>query len=550
MERADGPPSGVVRSIAAETSERAVRENEARLAGILHFAGEAIISIDEGGKIVLFNRRAEGMFGYEAAEVLGTPLARILPQRWGESHARHVSAFAAGDQDWFAREMRGEISGLRKSGEEFPAEASVSRVRVGGRVVLTALVRDLTAEKAAQAALAESKKQQRQSQKMEAIGNLAAGVAHDFNNLLMAIIGGAKVVERRLAAEDPSLPDVTEIRHAGESAAALTQRLLAFARKQELRPQVVDLHDTIGEVQSMLGRVIGEHVYLAVDPTAADSKIRVDPAQLDQVVVNLVINARDALPESGGTIRLETARVHFSDAEIFSHGHVSPGWYVVLSVSDDGSGIDEAILPHIFEPFYTTKKAGVGTGLGLPTVCGIVHQSGGAIAVESRLEEGTSFRLYFPAYEGQAPETVESLPISDSRGRGETILLVEDDPFARQFTCRLLEASGYQVVAADGPTEALEGCTCATGGADLLLTDVVMPDMSGKELAERLAVCCPDMKVLFMSGYSGEILSRHGVADEDVEVLLKPVDPDLLVQKVRVALDGSVRRHPPRSGEA
>jgi two-component system cell cycle sensor histidine kinase/response regulator CckA len=394
-------------------------------------------------------------------------------------------------------------------------------------------VRDWQADRA----LRDREDQLRQAQKMEAIGRLAGGVAHDFNNLLTAIIGYTDVVSERVTADEQTRRDVGEIRKAADRAAALTRQLLAFGRKQFLHPEVLDLNDTVNGLMQMLPRVIGEHNQTVARLSPGLWRVTADPSQMEQVLVNLVLNGRDAMP-MGGTITIETANVDLTAARIASDAvTLPPGPYVMLSVSDTGTGMDADTRAHAFEPFFTTKPKGKGTGLGLATVYGIVDQSGGAITIQTALGHGTSVRIYLPAVsapvETRAPEPAPNITFGT-----ESILLVEDNDGVRELARRTLRARGYTVIEACNADEAID---VMVRGAQpqLLVTDVIMPGLSGPNLAARLLQHNPRLRVLYMSGYSEDATAVHGTFWGGVPLLQKPFTPHQLAERVRVALDSA-----------
>jgi len=373
----------------------------------------------------------------------------------------------------------------------------------------------------------------RQSQKMEAVGQLAGGIAHDFNNVLNVIIGYSKLLLASSAPGDPSYGRIEEIRKAGERAATLTQQLLAFSRKQVLQPRVVNLADTLRETDHMLRRMIGEHIEIiaTVDPNLA--QVKIDPGQMQQLLMNLVVNARDAMPR-GGKLTLELMNQEMDESA--SHLHNIPaGRYVMLSVSDNGSGMTPEVRRHVFEPFFTTKEVGQGTGLGLATVYGIVRQSGGHIWLYSEPGIGTTFKIFFPRVDDPKDRTSSELPRKIGRG-DETILIVEDDPSLRVLAQEVLSSAGYHILTAEDGDAALRASEQHKGPVHLLLTDVVMPGMGGKEIASRLTVPRPEMKVLFMSGYTGNALAQQGTLDETVGFIQKPWTPEGLCEKIRAVL--------------
>jgi signal transduction histidine kinase len=373
----------------------------------------------------------------------------------------------------------------------------------------------------------------RQAQRMEAVGRLAGGVAHDFNNLLTAVIGFSELVLAALDGTHPSRRHVEEIRRAGQRASEMTNQLLALSRKQLLEPQAVDLNAAISDVQALLQQLLGDHLRIVSSLEDGLSPIEIDPGQLEQVIVNLAVNARDAMA-SGGTLTIETADV---GAGVPQRLELEPGAYVLLTVSDTGSGMDADTLEHMFDPFFTTKDAGKGTGLGLATVLGIVKQSGGDVDVQSEPGRGTAFFIYLP----RAEAAVEALPRERARAGvpvgSETILVVEDEDLVRSLEREILDGAGYEVLVADGADHAIELALHHPRAIDLLVTDVVMPDMSGPELARRLASHRPEMKVLYASGYADDAIIGHGVLEPGIDFVRKPLTPASLTAKVREVLD-------------
>jgi signal transduction histidine kinase/ActR/RegA family two-component response regulator len=388
----------------------------------------------------------------------------------------------------------------------------------------------------AEQALRESEEQLRQSQKLEALGTLAGGVAHDFNNLLSVIMGFAQISARSAAGDAALREDLGQISEAAERASGLVKQLLAFSRKQVLQPQIVDLNHVVAGMEKMLNRLIGEDVVLKTELEPRLARIKADPGQLEQVIMNLVVNARDAMP-TGGTVLIQTRNVRLDARYERRPDAIAAGPAVMLAVTDSGVGMDDATRNRIFEPFFTTKPQGKGTGLGLSTVYGIVRQSGGSITVYSRPNEGCTFRCYFPPAVESKHDARESTSGNDSGGH-ETVLVAEDEVQMRSLLRRCLESRGYHVLLASHGREALEVAARHDGRIDLLLTDVVMPHMSGKELAERLQSQRPELRVLFISGYSDEAIERHGVLAPGSVFLQKPMQPDIVARTVRQVLDG------------
>ena len=395
---------------------------------------------------------------------------------------------------------------------------------------------DITDRKFAEAEKERLQAQLQQAMKMEAVGRLAGGVAHDFNNLLTVITGYSELLLQKIGEESPMHREVEEIRRAGERAASLTQQLLAFSRKQIIEPKVLHLGGLVAEMHTMLTRLIGEDIALQATTGKALGSVKVDPGQFQQILMNLVVNARDAMPD-GGKIVIETANVDLDEGYCSLHPYVKPGRFVMLAVSDTGQGMSEEVKEHIFEPFFTTKERGSGTGLGLATTYGAVHQAGGSIEVSSEVGIGTTFKIYLPRVEDEAVKPVKDDRPTDHPGGTETVLIVEDEDILRNLCVQILEQLGYRVLEARSGTEAIAEVQRSGDRIDLLLTDVVMPGMNGSELAKHLVPHNPEMKVLFTSGYTEDVISHHGVLAEGVSFIGKPYTPLALARRVREVLD-------------
>jgi len=427
------------------------------------------------------------------------------------------------------------LLGLRADGEEFPIEAAISQIESGGEKLYTAIVRDITVRK-------QMEEQLRQARKMEAVGQLAGGVAHEFNNVLGIIMGCSHLLDEQAAADETLSRRVADIKAATEHAASLTRQLLAFSRKQVLQPKVLDINQSVAEMDKLLRRLIGAEIELVTLLRPELGAVRADSAQIQQIFINLVVNARDAMPQ-GGSVVIETANVELDDHYAERNWDVQPGPYVMLAVTDTGLGMDAETQAHIFEPFFTTKEQGKGTGLGLSMIHGIVKQSGGHIAVESAVGKGTTFRIYLPQVnervrqdDGGAESPVEP------RGGTETILIAEDEPALRELMSQCLKRLGYAVLTAQDGTEALEISERYSGAIHLVLTDIVMPRMNGLQLKERVAAQRSGVKFLFVSGYVDAALQRSELFTQDSAFLEKPFPPDELAHKVRQVLEGGIMR--------
>jgi PAS domain S-box-containing protein len=509
-------------------SEQALKRSEARKRAVLEASLDSIITIDEKGLIIEVNPATEKTFGYTASEMVGKELAGlIVPPRLREEYRDGlVRQTASGEAHVLGRVL--EMPAQRRDGTEFPTELFISRVDVEGAPHFVGYIRDVTEHR-------QLEEQLRQSQKMEAVGQLAGGVAHDFNNLLTVIIGNADIQQSMIEKESPLAESLEEIRKAADRAAALTRQLLAFSRRQVLEPKVLDVNALVENVEKMLRRLIGEDVKLMTLLSPSIGRVRADAGQLEQIVVNLSVNARDAMPK-GGTLTIETADVELDEQYAREHLTVRPGTYVMIAVTDTGAGMSPETQSRIFEPFFTTKGTGKGTGLGLATVYGIVKQSGGSIWVYSEIGKGTTFKIYFPLVQEGVQEKKPALG-ERSVGGHETVLLVEDEPAVRKLSQLVLAAQGYTVIEAAGAEQALALAKTHVGPIHLILTDVVMPEMGGADLASRLSALHPETRVLYMSGYTDDAIVRKGLIDVGRHFLQKPFTPALLAKKVRDVLD-------------
>jgi PAS domain S-box-containing protein len=534
-----GCPSRLLGTVQDVTQRHLAEENRARLAAIVESSEDAIVSTSLAGVITSWNHGAERLYGYSARDVIGKTIPALVPSgSAAEEEARILAGVARGDSIGAVETRR-----CRKDGSLVEVALTISpmRDRNGAVSGASAIARDLTARRATEATLLRTEEQFRQAQKMEAVGRLAGGVAHDFNNLLSVILGYTILALQDLTPGAVLYDDIQEIKTAAERAAALTRQLLAFSRQQILQPRVVDLAQIIMGMKAMLSRLIGEDIELSTSTTPELGRVLADPGQIEQVVMNLAVNARDAMPD-GGKLTIELSNVQLAPTQASSPLGAVPGDYVMLAVSDTGMGMDLKTRARIFDPFFTTKEPGKGTGLGLSTVLGIVQQSGGNVSVYSELGAGTTFKVYLPRTDRALVAAPGSEP-AITLGGTETILLVEDEEQVRVVASAILRRSGYQVLEASNGEEALLLLKDSSVKIELLLTDVVMPRMSGRKLAEQVARLRPALKLLFASGYTDDAVVRHGVLDAGVAFLQKPFTPHALLSKVRQVLDAPDPSH-------
>ncbi len=491
--------------------------------------------LDTKGRITRVNRKELEMLGYTPAEMLGNPVWNFFLE---EDTTRHITlAKLGGDvsfHDTFERSYR------RKDGTTLPVliEERVLRDEKGQILGIRSAVEDITERRQTQETLRRSEEQLRQWQRVEAIGRLAGGVAHDFNNLLMTIKGCSEILLNAFDRRDPRREEVEEILKAADRATSLTRQLLAFGRRQVLQPQLLNLNSVVMNMDKMMRRLIGEDIQLVTILDKELWSVKVDPGMIEQVIMNLAVNSRDAMPQ-GGKLILETSNVNHDEEYASSHVSVKPGHYVMLAVSDNGCGMDKETQSHLFEPFFTTKEKGKGTGLGLSTVYGIIKQSGGNIWPYSEAGQGTTFKIYLPRADKTASIYKPRSRPATAPGGTETILLVEDEEAVRSMVSRILQNKGYTLLEASNGNEALQICQQNEGPIHLMVTDVIMPQMSGRELAERLAPILPEMKVLYMSGYPDNTIVQHGVLEAGTAFLQKPFTLNALELKVREVLDSS-----------
>jgi two-component system cell cycle sensor histidine kinase/response regulator CckA len=526
---ADGQAAGVL-SIGEDVTdrrraERELRRSEADFRSLVEHAPLGIYRVTADGRFLTVNAALIKMLGYESAEdVLRLDVVRDVYAVPG-GRAELYAEFAQHD------EARTETEWKRKDGRLITVRLNLRAVRGPGGPVACyeGLVEDVTEQRSLE-------DQFRQAQRMEAVGRLAGGVAHDFNNILTAITGYSDLLLEDLGPEDLKRPDVEEIKAAALRATALTRQLLAFSRKQILQTRVLDLNGVVGTLEKMLQRLLGEDVKLELSLASALGAVRADPGQIEQVIMNLAVNSRDAMP-TGGSLTIETANVDLDEAYAREHAGASPGRHVMLAVSDTGIGMDMKTRSQVFEPFFTTKELGKGTGLGLSTVYGIVKQSGGYVWVDSEPGRGATFKIYLPQVD-ELPEELNLLAsVEPVAGGRETVLLAEDDPSVRAVVSDVLTQKGYRVLRAPDGQTALEMARAQPGEIHLLVTDLIMPGMTGRDLAEVLTAERPGIRVLYMSGYTDDAVVRHRVLEEGMPYLQKPFAPRALASKVREVLD-------------
>ena len=514
-------------------------EEQLRLhAQLLDGVRESVVASDLEGRILYWGGGAERAYGYTAAEVLNRPYRDFAgPVDPPDEHSFRKELLANGA--W-----RGEHRHRRRNGEIFWVSSFISLVLDdrGRPAGFIGIDQDITARKQAEQEKAKLEADLQQARKMESIGRLAGGVAHDFNNMLTVILGNAELALDRPDLPPPVHADLTEIHKAAERSANLTRQLLAFARKQTIRPQILDLNETVAGMLQMLHRLIGENISIDWRPAAEPVPVKVDPAQIDQILANLCVNARDAIAGIGA-ITIETATASFDQRAAAGLEGAAPGDYVVLSVRDTGCGMDEDTLSHLFEPFFTSKGFGKGTGLGLATIYGIVSQNHGFILADSRPGAGATFKIHLPRHaDAEAPLRPAFPEPADARGEA-TILLVEDEETILNLTARMLEQHGYRVRTAKSPEEALRLAKTHAGPIQLLITDVVMPEMNGRDLSRTLRPLHPELRCLFMSGYPDDVIARHGLLEPGVVFLQKPFAKQALVAKIREALESGRPAH-------
>jgi PAS domain S-box-containing protein len=515
--------------IRSHADERLPGEHDAeRLRAVVDTAVDAIITIDDRGRIESFNAAAERMFGYRAAEVIGKNVNVLMPEPYRSEHDGYIGRYLATGQKKIIGIGR-EVVGRRKDGTTFPMDLGVGEVRLGAERRFTGIIRDLTER-------TRLERELRQAQKMEAIGTLTSGIAHDYNNLLMGILGCMDLALRQIAADSPARVYLDEARRAAQRGASLTRQLLMFSRRQEAAPTDIDLDAVIDSAEKILRSLLGEHIELRVTLGARDWRVRADTGRIEQVLMNLSANARDAMPE-GGSLTIETKQLFLAERDAQPLG-LSSGDYVTLEVRDTGTGIDESTRERIFEPFFTTKEAGQGTGLGLSTVYGIVKLAGGAIDVQSSVGRGAAFTIHFPRSEMKTASVSPAGAAQAVRRGAESVLVVEDNALVRLSLRGYLVGWGYTVHEAGDVAEAA-AVLRREATIDLVLCDVMLPGGTGRNVAEKVAELHGHAPVIFMSAYPGEILEKDGRVPRGARVLMKPFTEEALMAELRSALPES-----------
>lgn len=506
-----------------KVAEEALRASKDKYSNLFQSSNDIIFIHDLDNNLLEVNQKAVDIFGYTKEEFLSLKLMQL---RGPETDEQAGYADEKIEKDGF---VVFETDFLKKNGELINAEASSSLLEIGGKKVVQAIIRDITERK-------HLEEQLRQSQKMEAIGRLAGGVAHDFNNLLTVITGYSGLLMLDIAKNDPMFQFIKEIKNAASRAESLTRQLLAFSRKQIIQPNVLNINNLIENMKKMLKRLIGENIELITSLDPETGHIKADPGQIEQVIMNLIINASDAMPQ-GGKITIELQNMNFKKSFTCEGLAIKAGFYIMLTISDTGIGMDKETQNHIFEPFFTTKKVGKGTGLGLSTVYGIVQQNDGYMTVQSELGMGSVIQIYFPCVK-EIADKKEKIACSQDFLRGnETILVAEDEDVVRELACQVLRVYGYNVLEAPHGGSAILKCEQHKDDIHLILSDIVMPEMSGPELVTRLKLYYPEMKVLYMSGYTDDAIVRYGILEDNIQFIQKPFSPVSLLKKIRTVLE-------------
>ncbi len=526
-------------ALVAEISERKraeerLRASEEKYRELIEGTDDLVTRVDPAGRLQFVNHMSMKILGAAPSECIGGSVFDFIHPDDRESTRTWLEETVAAGKTSGTFENRqvarnGEIHHMLWS-------SNFQYGSHGNLIGINGIGRDITDRKKAEQEKENLQNQLLQAQKIESIGRLAGGVAHDFNNMLGVILGHTELMMDLMDPLEPLQAELAEIKTAAKRSADLTRQLLAFARKQIVMPKVLDLNDTITGMLKMIRRLIGEDIDLAWMPGANLGPVRMDPAQIDQLIANLCINARDAI--SGvGKITIETENIHLDRAFCIAHPEFAPGSYVMITVSDDGCGMEKRVMDHLFEPFFTTKDVGEGTGLGLATTYGIVKQNEGVITVHSEPCKGTVFKIYLPQFSGKPPVIQTAQREERPRGSGEAVLLVEDEPAILNMTKVMLERLGYRVLCADAPSRALRLAEEHDGRIHLLMTDVIMPEMNGRDLVRKLVSLHPNIKHLFMSGYTADVIAHHGMIDEDIQFIQKPFSQQDLSVKIRTILD-------------
>lgn len=529
------PELGIEFAIARDITERKRMEHEILAASsysrnLIETSLDPLVTISTEGKIMDVNKATETVTGISRDTLIGSDFSSYFtdPNKAREGYQQVFEEGSVMDYPLAIRHTSGKITDVLYN-------AAVYRDESGDIAGIFAAARDITERKNAEEERERLREQLVQAQKMESVGRLAGGIAHDFNNALQTILGNAELALMETSGQNDLRENLEAVKRAGEHSADLTRQLLAFARQQTVDPVIIDLNETVSDILGMLKRLIGENIDVVWESQAEKATIKVDPAQVSQVLANLCVNARDAI-DGVGTITIQTRDVRFDEAYVHEHPGFEEGEYILLAVSDDGCGMNEEVREHIFEPFFTTRPIGEGTGLGLATVYGIIRQNDGFVNVYSEPGVGTTFKIYLPLAAGETATKPASMPAMP-QGHGETVLLVEDELTIIKVGIKMLESLGYKVIAADNPDRALEIAQTSIEEISLLVTDVVMPGMNGYELATRLQELKPAMRCLFMSGYTSNVITHNGVLDEGLNFMPKPFSIEELADKVRSVLD-------------
>jgi PAS domain S-box-containing protein len=526
----------LIAKVQAELSER--EHAERRVRGMIDASLDAVVGMNQDGNVIEWSRQAEAMFGWSREEACDASLAGlIIPERYRAKHLAGLERYKrTGEGRVLGKRL--ELEAVTRDGREFPIELTISAVKTPTGEVFSAFIRDISERRLAEEHRLALEQRLRQSERLESVGRLVGGIAHDFNNLLAIVLNYCEFIAERLAPNDPNQGDLAQIRGAAERATKFTRQLLTFARREAVDPEDVDLNELLQGLRDLVGRTLPENI--AIEMRLADDvgSVRADRGQLEQLLLNLVVNAADAMSNIGGTLLLFTANVEYDLDSAAQHGDLVPGRYVQLTVTDSGKGMSKEVLARAFDPFFTTKRPGKGTGLGLATAYGVVQQAGGRITLYSEVGHGTTVRVLLPAFDAPvAPAApTKTAPAIPTGHPTETILLVEDEDGVRKAAHRILESYGYHVLDAGKPADALKMMSDRTGPLDLLLTDMIMPGMSGRELARTLRSGRPGLHVIYMTGYSEELLRRE--ADDLGEAVIeKPFTRGPLLAAVAKALN-------------